>query len=381
MADRIKIDQAEAAAGLDAEAKLAAIVAAADYEVESQRGFISDFDTEIEASKNRRCIPTGFAGLDAVDVLDGGLYDGLYIIGAIPSLGKTSLVLQMADQMAAGGAEVVIFSLEMSRLELMAKSISRLTAQACGFIGDDGITGQDNGAFRNWKSSAKDTRQILSGWQYVDYGQKALNRIAAAKAAYKDYAGRLHVIEGRGGLQIDESGNIKAREATVGKIREAVERNIRIKGAGANPVVIVDYLQIMAPPEALARASDKQIADYNVYELKAISREFRIPVIVISSFNRQNYGAASFEAFKESGGIEYSCDVLIGLQIAGVKKPDAGNGGSQAEKEAAAREEVEKAKAKFKREVEVKILKNRNGLAGQIISFNYYTPFNLFMGK
>ena len=79
----------------------------------------------IADSINTPYIPTGFKNFDSI--LDGGLYEGVYILGAIPSLGKTTLALQIADQIAEAGEDVLIFSLEMARRELMAKSISRLT--------------------------------------------------------------------------------------------------------------------------------------------------------------------------------------------------------------------------------------------------------------
>jgi replicative DNA helicase len=69
------------------------------------------------------------------------------------------------------------------------------------------------------------------------------------------------------------------------------------------------------------------------------------------------------EAFKESGAIEYSSDVLIGLQLkgAGEKNFDANE-----------------AKRKDPREIELVILKNRNGRTGGKIIFNYYPLFNYF---
>ena len=65
---------------------------------------------------------------------------------------------------------------------------------------------------------------------------------------------------------------------------------------------------------------DEPETSYNkaVLELKRISRDFKLPVIAVSSLNRMSYGQRiSMEAFKESGAIEYSSDVLIGLQLRG----------------------------------------------------------------
>ena len=131
---------------------------------------------------------------------------------------------------------------------------------------------------------------------------------------------------------------------------------------GSAPVVIVDYLQILAPYNE--RLTDKQNVDKTVLELKRISRDYKIPVIGISSFNRANYSTAvNLEAFKESGAIEYSSDVLIGLQLKGSGSKDF---------------DVNTAKAKNPREVELVILKNRNGRTGEKIDFNYYPLFNYF---
>lgn len=75
------------------------------------------FINGIAESVNTEYTPTGFNKLD--DILGGGLYEGLYFVGALPSLGKTTLVTQIADHIAKDGRDVLIFSLEMARAELM----------------------------------------------------------------------------------------------------------------------------------------------------------------------------------------------------------------------------------------------------------------------
>ncbi|MBR7083599.1 MAG: hypothetical protein IKI37_00220, partial [Oscillospiraceae bacterium] len=101
-----------------------------------------------------------------------------------------------------------------------------------------------------------------------------------------------------------------------------------------------------------------------VLELKRISRDFKIPVIGISSFNRENYKTAvNYASFKESGAIEYSSDVLIGLQLKGAGDKSF---------------DVDAAKAKNPREIELVILKNRNGETGKKIAFRYFPMFNYF---
>lgn len=125
-------------------------------------------------------------------------------------------------------------------------------------------------------------------------------------------------------------------EVGVNEIRQTVEQHILYTGGkwvtdeatgkrtlvgGNRPVVVVDYMQILAPYSD--RMTDKQNTDKAVLELRRISRDYKIPLIGISSFNRANYTAeVSMGAFKESGAIEYSADVLIGLQLKGAGEKD-----------------------------------------------------------
>ena len=99
-------------------------------------------------------------------------------------------------------------------------------------------------------------------------------------------------------------------------------------------------------------------------ELKRISRDYKIAILGISSFNRENYSnAVTMSAFKESGAIEYSSDVLIGLQLKGIGNKNFN---------------FIEAKKKSPREIKLVILKNRNGRAGDIIEYSYYPMFNYF---
>ena len=76
------------------------------------------------------------------------------------------------------------------------------------------------------------------------------------------------------------------------------------------PIVIIDYLQIIQG-DPQQRQSTKELIDSNVTELKRLSRSRDIPVFLISSLNRSNYlTPVDFESFKESGGIEYTADVI-----------------------------------------------------------------------
>lgn len=303
-----------------------------EYLKSSTVNYLQDFINGITDSVNTPYIPTGLDKLDRI--LEGGLYEGLYIIGAISSLGKTTLIGQIADQIADAGEDVLIFSLEMARSEIMAKSISRLTLL-------DVL--QNNGNIQD----AKTTRGITTGKRYLNYSNTEKDLIQRSITSYGAYAENIYIHEGIGDIG-------------VAQIRETVAKHISF--TGKKPIVVIDYLQILAPADV--RATDKQNTDKAVMELKRISRDFKIPVIGISSFNRANYSVAvSMEAFKESGAIEYSSDILLGLQLKG-----AGENNFNANE----------AKAKNPREIELVVLKNRNGATGGKVVMEYYTLFNYF---
>lgn len=341
-----------AAVNAAAEAALAEAQAQADaqreeLEHEAAAYSLQNFLDNIAASASATYIPTGFEGLDRI--LDGGLFPGLYVVGAISSLGKTTFCLQMADQIAAAGHDVLIFSLEMARSELIAKSVSRLTV-----LQDL----QQNGS----TSNAKTTRGILTGSRYASYSRAEKELIMKAVSLYSETARRIYITEGVGDVGVKE-------------IRERVQRHARI--TGRRPVVVIDYLQIIAPADI--RATDKQNTDKAVLELKRLSRDLDIPVVGISSFNRDNYTQpVNLSSFKESGAIEYSSDVLIGLQYTGM---DYEEGETDKNREKRIRELLKQAAADAKtgkaQHIHMKILKNRNGSKGEML-LEFYPMFNYF---
>ena len=297
----------------------------AEYQATSALGHLQGFIDDI-ATINTNYIPTGFSELDRT--LGGGLFEGLYFIGALSSLGKTTFTLQIADQVAQQGHDVLIISLEMARSELMAKSISRTTALI---------------DFRN----AKTTRGITTAAYYKHYSDEERACINQAINEYATYAEHIFITESVGNTTVDE-------------VRRLIDNHVKI--TGNKPLVVIDYVQILRPLDP--RMTDKQAVDYNVMELKRISRDFKIPIIGISSLNRQSYKEKiSMTSFKESGAIEYSSDILIGLQLKGAGDPNF---------------DVDEAKAKDEREIELVILKNRNGKTGVKMDYIFTSKFNLF---
>lgn len=291
-------------------------------------------DSIAERAK-KPAISSGFTHLDTL--LNGGFYEGLYVIGAGTSLGKTALTLQIADSVAAAGHDVLIASLEMARFELMARSISRHTLLE--------VKKRDYKTYDNVMTA----QQIMSGRDYHTYSTEQQDVIRAAKEAYEEYADRLYILEGIG-------------QYSAASIREAIADHIAM--TGRTPFVIVDYLQILAPYDP--HMTDKQNADKSVLELKRASRDYKTPVVAVSSLNRETYKnqqgtPVSEVSFKESGGIEYGVDALMGFQLEGTGLP-----GFKPRLERKRRPRI----------MELHILKYRNGGTGDAVRFAYYAAYN-----
>lgn len=301
------------------------------YKETSAAGRMEDFLAYIQKQAARPPLKTGFPKID--EALDGGLYDGLYVIGAVSSLGKTAFCMQMADQLAQQGRDVLVFSLEMMAWELMARSISRES-----FLLDTSAR----------RRMAKTARGVLDGRRWSQYTTQEKAHLDTARDAYAAYAGHIYFREGD-------------HETGLDYIQSEVARHIA--ETGEKPVVLIDYLQIIAPVDV--HFTDKQNLDRIVCALKKMSRQYELTVFAISSFNRENYNLeVSMNAFKESGGIDYSADVLLGLQARGAGRPGF---------------QIDEEKRKDPRELELKILKNRSAALGQPISLRYYPAFSCFM--
>jgi len=112
------------------------------------------------------------------------LFEGLIILGAISSLGKTSLVLQIVDQIAKQGHDVLFISLEMAQSELISKSVSRHTLLRA--VTTEGLKTND----------AKTSRGITTGKRYAGYSEKEQTLIANSIADYATYAEHIYIKEG-----------------------------------------------------------------------------------------------------------------------------------------------------------------------------------------
>ena len=272
--------------------------------------YIKD-DTQVKKT------PTNFSKLDTI--LNGGLPKGLITLGAIPSIGKTTFILQLADNMASlDNCKVLFFSLEMSKFDIISKSLSRLSFQR------EDLT---NYTFDD----------LISNDEKIDY--------EAILEQYKPIANNLYTI--------DYIYDIRDIEAFIIQFKE--------NNPTSNIIVIIDYLQYILCGN---NANDKQVIDIITKRLKELSKALDITIIDISSLNRANYGGnITMESFKESGSIEYTSDILMGLEY-------TQNNGNDRDYEA----------KKNPRKITLSVIKNRYGALGKV-NMEFYTTYHTFIEK
>lgn len=284
---------------------------------------------------------TGFSKLDEKIVFG----TGLYILGGVPALGKTTFALQLATQLAEQNEHVLFFTLEQSKFTLTNKILSLLTARdftKAGFV--------------------YDTHKAISVELLLNFEKQTeeqTKRINEAFEKLQSFASNFQILEGRYAL-------------TVERIEDYVKKYIAYKKV--RPIVFVDYLQILD----VEATNSKERIDKAVTMLKQISVNYDVCIVAISSFNRASYNEeVNYTSFKETGGIEYTADVLLGFQLKTNKQEF-----EELKKEGKIENETEYIRnllSRNPRSLELVCLKNREGEANFVIDFLFYPAHNLFI--
>ena len=306
-----------------------------DWEHISLRDCAALFSKEHIGEIASRRVSTGFPQLD--HSLGGGLTNGLYVLGAVPGLGKSTLALQIACNLSGQGIPVLYFALEMNRTWITAKSIS-----CADFLLHHGTGLQVADLLNAEKSHAFSARE----WKRIDQARERVEQETA----------NLYLYEQGPGL------------TNIGEIQDCVrsfQTFHRQRYNGLPLMVVVDYLQILAPREATLHASDKQIVDDNVRELCKMRDQMGVIILLISALNRVSYNRPiTLNSFKESGSIEYSADVILGMQYQEISKKNFS---------------LDSAKARRPRELELTVLKMRYGQDGVRIPLHFYSDSSCFL--
>jgi replicative DNA helicase len=221
------------------------------------------------------------SGLGQLDLLLGGFQPSdLIILAARPSVGKTSLALNIAQHAAVReGKKVAVFSLEMSREQLALRLLSA----------ESGIN----------------PRPLQTG--FVD--ETDWSKIAQVM---NDMHNAPLWIDDQPGLSVMEL-RTKARRL------EAEQKGLDL--------VIVDYLQLMQASTPSRDANRVQEVSEISRGLKELARELKVPVIALSQLSRgvEQRGTAEprLSDLRESGSLEQDADVVLFLYREGEQNPEA----------------------------------------------------------
>lgn len=305
------------------------------------------FDTfllDVQTQKYKP-IKTGMRDFD--NLLGGGLDpQSLVMIGAAPGMGKTVLCQQIFETMAANGHEVIFLNLEMSREQLLARSLSRIAARSGAIISP---------------------AEIMRGYAWTDT-QKSTVMEAATKYRAE--------IAPRMAYNPDGTG------AGIDSIIETL--NMALYAARRNdtpaPVVVLDYLQLV---QARERQDSQEAIKEAVMALKNYAIEGHTVACAILAFNRSSNssGKVTLESGRDTSAIEYSADTLLGLNYAALEEKGGESDGKPLHERLADLQQGEmNADGKRRRRVVLKLLKKRMTEAGKDLKLWFdgetatYTP-------
>ncbi len=212
-------------------------------------------------------VQTGFPKIDECLL---GLRPGqMIVLGARPGVGKTSFALNLATNAAYHGASVAFFSLEMSKAEIAQRL---LAAEA-----------------RIGLQEIRSARIRDDQWPQI---LEAVNQLSQLDIVIDDTPG-----------------------TTVTEVRAKARRMLRGKKLG---VVILDYLQLVSPPQGGHRADSRATEVGEMSRgIKIMAKDLGVPVVALSQLNRtvenRTGKRPQLSDLRESGSIEQDADIVCFL--------------------------------------------------------------------
>ncbi len=229
----------------------------------------AELDKLHELSRDGKSITGTASGFEDLDTITGGFQPGnLIILAARPSMGKSALMANFAENAALGnGKAVALFSLEMSESELA----QRFIASQASIKGDDLRKGKVPG----------------SRWPKI---LEASSRLAGSP------------------LFIDDSSDLSVLDV------RAKARRLHQQHADGLGLILIDYLQLM---RAGGSGTDNRVEQIGQISrgLKTLARELEVPVIALSQLNRgveqRHDKRPVLSDLRESGAIEQDADLVM----------------------------------------------------------------------
>ena len=221
-----------------------------------------------EMSEHEDHLPGLSTGLSAIDQKITGLNNSdLILLAARPGMGKTSLALNVALNVAKGGGTVAVFSLEMSREQLAMRLLS-----------SEALV--ENNRLRTGLLRETD-------WEKIAGAATVLNRLD---------------------VRIDDN-----------PLLSVADMNAKCRRLDSLSLVVVDYLQLMTSAGGSSRGGEnrQQVVSDMSRMLKIMAKELNVPVICLSQLSRANEKRDDkrpmLSDLRESGAIEQDADIVLFL--------------------------------------------------------------------
>lgn len=232
--------------------------------IQPASAMMSEALTELQRSVEQKGKPRGLlTGYKTFDLWTGGLREGqMVLVAGRPAMGKSALLVNIADRLVNRGVPVLLFSLEMLRLEL----IQRIICARCSF----------------------DSTRLKLG----DIDAPEMRRL---QHEHMRLAGQPLFIDDQGGLSIMD-------------IRSRARRAVKKHGV---KVILVDYLQLLSAKNAQSRENEVGFVSRG---LKSMAMELKVPVLAAAQLNRQAESRGDnrpkMADLRDSGQIEADADIV-----------------------------------------------------------------------
>lgn len=298
-------------------------------EAQQEQNAFDEFFHAIQTEKYKP-VRTGINEFD--DMLGGGiLRQSLVMLTAAPGTGKTTIVQQWFETMAENGQDVVFLNLEMSREQLLARSMSRMIHK---------------------QGHNMTAAEVLKGYMWTDYQREYVTKAAQT---YQETIAQ-HMSYNPDG-RITDIEDIRNTLNTAGtKAREAGK---------AGPVCVLDYLHLITTSN---REEQAELLKKAVAMLKQYAIDYNTFVLAIGANNRtaNNSGIVGLDSGRDTSAIEYSADYQLALNYRALAEKWKKDGTDDIYR-ANNPDDMEELAMQEPREMVIQVLKNRmNAIGGKI---------------
>lgn len=274
--------------------------------------FFNKWDEILKNPNRRSGVPSGFIDLDKIT---GGFSPGdLIILGARPSMGKTSFALNIAENAAGAGVPTLVFSLEMNSEQLTTRLLSSAA-----------------------RVDLKRLRNVLSTGSLKSSDHSMMMDLQRGASELYRYP-----------LVMDDTPGINLQTLRARCRQWKTNRKYFQEDGNRNGLVVIDYLQLMHGKAGKNTSREQEVGDIS-RGLKALAREIGVPILVLAQLNRKVEESEDkkprLSHLRESGSIEQDADIIMFLHREEYYKRDDPN---------------------LKGQTELIVAKHRNGPTGSI---------------